>query len=108
MEKTLYIQLAPITLKRGFDEAALIEASDAFDRDFVSKQKGVLRRQLVRARSGGYADLVFFESKDAADKVWEAEASSPECAVFFSIMEAPDPSQPDMGVLSFELIKTYE
>jgi len=108
MENTLYIQLAPIRLRPGIDEAALIEASEAFDRDFVRKQSGVIRRHLVRGKAGGYADLVFFESREAAEKVWEAEASSPECAAFFAIMEAPDPNLPDMGVLSFQLIKTYE
>ena len=50
--------------------------------------------------------LVFFESKEAADKVIEAEITSPECALFFSLLEM-DESQPDMGVLSFEQIKTY-
>lgn len=51
---------------------------------------------------------MFFESKAAADKVWENEMNSPDCAAFFSIMEMPDDSTADMGVLSFEPVKTYE
>jgi hypothetical protein len=62
---------------------------------------------LVKAKHGGYADLVFFESKEDADRVAEIEATSPECFEFSKIMEAPDQSLPDMGVLSFEHIKTY-
>jgi hypothetical protein len=108
MSTSTYIMLAPATLKPGVDEKTLIAASDAFDRDFVKKQKGVLRRQLLRTKHGGYADLVTFESKEAADKVIEAEMTSPDCAKLFSLMEMPDASVPDMGVLSFELIKTYE
>ena len=104
----MYVQLAPIHLKDGFDEKALLKASDVFETDFVRKQKGILKRVLLKGKHGGYADLVFFDSKDAADRVAELEATSEACHKFGSIMEAPDASLPDMGVLSFEHVKTYE
>jgi hypothetical protein len=102
----MYVMLAPARLKSGVDETTMLAASDKFESDFVSKQKGIIRRHLLKDSKGGYADLVFFESKEAADKVIEAEMTSPECALFFSLLEM-DESQPDMGVLSFEQIKTY-
>ena len=108
MKNTMYIQLAPFHLKEGVDEARLLETSEAFQANFVSKQKGILRRILVKAKHGGYADLVFFESKAAADRVAEAEATSEHCLALFQMVQPPDPNQPDMGVLSFEHVKTYE
>lgn len=104
----MYVQLAPIRLKYGLGEKALLEASDAFQLEFVGKQQGIMKRILLKGKDGGYADLVFFESKEAADRVARLEATSPECLEFFKVMEAPDESLPDMGVLSFEHIKTYE
>jgi len=103
----MYVQLAPIRLKAGVDEAALLKASDAFQ-SFVDRQKGIIKRLLLRNKDGGYADLVFFETKEDADRVAEIEQTSQECLDFFTIMEAPDPSLPDMGVLSFQHLKTYE
>ena len=108
MIKRMYVQLAPIRLKDGLDEKALLEASDAFQDRFVSRQEGIRQRVLLKAKDGSYADLVFFESKDDADRVARIEETSQECLEFFEIMEAPDPSLPDMGVLSFEHVKTYE
>ena len=108
MSNKMYVQLAPIRLKPGVDEKQLLAASDAFERDFVRKQQGIKKRVLLRGKHGGYADLVFFESKEDADRVAKAEETSEECARLFGIMEAPDPSLPDMGVLSFEQVKTYE
>jgi hypothetical protein len=102
----MYIMLAPAKLKPGVDEATMLAASDRFETDFVRKQPGIIRRHLLRDKNGDYADLVFFESKEAADKVIEAEMTSPECALFFSLMEM-DESAPDMGVLAFEQIKSY-
>jgi hypothetical protein len=108
MKTATYIQLAPIRLREGVDEATLLETSEAFQENFVSKQPGILRRILVKAKHGGYADLVFFEDKAAADRVAEAEATSEHCHALFQLLEPPDPSLPDMGVLSFEHMKTYE
>jgi hypothetical protein len=104
----MYVQLAPIRLRNGFDEKALLEASDVFEVSFVSKQKGIMKRLLLKSKDGSYADLVFFESEADADRVAEVEATSEACHEFGKIMEAPDLSLPDMGVLSFEHIKTYE
>ena len=108
MQKTMYIQLASARLKEGVDEAQLLAASDAFQRNFVSQQQGIVRRILVKAKHGGYADLVFFESKEDAERVAQAEATSEHCQALFQLLQPPDPSSPDMGVLSFEHLKTYE
>lgn len=70
----MYVMLAPIEPKPGVDEATLLSASDAFDNDFVRNHPGIVRRHLLRAKSGGYADLVFFENKEVADRLLEAEA----------------------------------
>jgi hypothetical protein len=47
-------------------------------------------------------------SKEAADRVAAAEQTSKEYLQFFKIMQPPNEELPDMGVLSFEPIKTYE
>jgi hypothetical protein len=108
MAKRMYVMLAPIRLRDGVGEAALVAASDTFQASFVARQHGITERLLLKAKDGSYADLVFFASKDDADRVVAAEATSQECLEYFKIMEAPDPNLPDMGVLSFEHVKTYE
>lgn len=104
----MYVQLAPIQLKPGVEEKALVKASDTFQRTFVETQPGILRRFLVRSKAGGYADLVFFATKEDADRVAQAESDCDAFAAFLHIMEPPDPGLVDMGVASFELVKAYE
>jgi hypothetical protein len=108
MHDAMYIQFAPIQLKEGIDEAELLRTSEAFQEHFVSKQPGIIRRILVKAKHGGYADLVFFENEAAAERVARAEATSEHCQALFQILQPPDPTVPDMGVLSFEHLRTYE
>lgn len=108
MEDAKYVVLAPVRLKEGVDENKLLEASELFQTNFVSKQPGILRRLLLRGKSGRYADLVFFASKESAHRVVEAEATSEHFRAFIELFQPPDPNLPDMAVLSFELVKTYE
>ncbi|EKR66294.1 hypothetical protein LEP1GSC036_3964 [Leptospira weilii str. 2006001853] len=103
----MYIQLAPGRAKVGVDEATILKASDEFETHFVKQQKGIIKRILMKGKGGTYADLVFFESKEAADRVAEAEqAGHPACLDFFQLFEM-DETKTDMAVLSFEDIKTY-
>ncbi len=103
----MYIQLAPGKVKAGVDETKILKASDEFDSQFVARQPGIVKRILLKGKDGTYADLVFFESKEAADRVAQAEqAGHPACANFFQLFEM-DETKPDMGVLSFQEIKAY-
>ena len=49
-----------------------------------------MKRELLKGQDGGYADLVFFESKDDAERVARTEETSQECLEFFKIMKTPD------------------
>jgi hypothetical protein len=79
--------LAPIKLAAGKTETDLLEASSRFQENFVSQQQGVLRRELLRTSEGEYLDIVQFKSMDDAEKVMEAERTSPDCMEFFSVMD---------------------
>lgn len=79
--------LAPFRLAPGKTEQDLIAASNVFDRDFVSRQPGVLRRELVRKTDGSYIDIVQFRSQKDMDKVVEAEMASSICHAFFAVMD---------------------
>lgn len=104
----MYIQLAPGKLKAGVTEAAALKASDEFEEHFVKHQQGIIKRMFLKGKDGTYADLVFFESQEAAERVATVEQQGhPDCQAFFDLWEI-DTSKPDMGVLSFEQIKTYE
>lgn len=97
----MHIALASFTLKPGVTEETLLRASDEFETRFVQRQDGIVRRVLVRKPEGGYADLVFFESKEAMEKVVAAELGDEACLTFMSLMT-------DDGASEFEVLKTYE
>ena len=98
----MHIALAPFTLREGVSQETLLKTSERFERSFVKKQNGILRRILVRDGEGGYADIVFFEDEQAIERVLEAEQNSEVCEAFFSIMDD------DGSHRVFEVLQTYE
>jgi hypothetical protein len=98
----MHIALAPFELKAGVSEDALLSASDRFDKEFASRQDGIVRRVLVKDDSGGYADLVYFRDLASIERVIEAEQNSDVCAAFFSIMNS------DGSHRVYEVLKSYE
>ena len=55
----MHIALAPFRLKAGVSEDMLVSTSDDFQKRFVQKQDGILKRILVKDTGGGYADIVY-------------------------------------------------
>ena len=106
MEKNNYVVLAQVELNDGIDEKTFYEASDKFQKDFVDKQTGIVKRDLLKLKEGHYADLVVFESKEDFEKISKIEESSEVCMEFFKLMKLPE--NPEDDILAFEFIKTYK
>jgi len=79
--------IAPVKLAAGKTESDLLAASKRFQHEFVDREPGVLRRELVRKPDGTYLDIVQFRSAEDAEDVIEKEQNSEACHRFFSVMD---------------------
>ena len=79
--------IAPIKLAANKSEADLIAASEIFEKEFVSKESGVVRRELVRKGVNEYIDIVQFRSREDMLAVMEKEKTCAICHAFFSVMD---------------------
>jgi hypothetical protein len=106
-ENRLTVEWAAFTLAPGVKEDDLLNASARLQDEFLSHQKGFIRRELLRGTDGKWADLVYWESAEDANAIVEAAFKSPVCLNYFKLMVAPEPDKPDGGVLHFERIHLY-
>lgn len=92
------VVLAPIRLAPGKTEADLLAASRRFEEEFVSKQPGVLQRELVRKADDDYIDIVRFRSEDDMRDVMEKEQQSVAFRDYLSVMnmEGQADAQPNV------------
>ena len=102
------VEWAPFRLAAGVTEAALVEASEALQRDFLRHQPGLVRRELLRAPDGGWVDLVHWADAAAAEAMVRAAAESEACAAYFRLMEGGvDLADPGAGVVHLRRVRAY-
>ncbi len=100
--------LATIKLAKGKTEAELLAASERFQNEFVVKQKGLIRREMVRKSDGEYIDIIQFASMADAELTMENEKTSETCHAFFAVMDMGDGSGDDMeGVEICQSLQTF-
>ena len=100
--------LAPFRLAEGVSEADLLNGSDTFQAQFVDKEPGVLRRELVAKEDGGYLDIVQFRSQEDALKIMEKEKTCSICHQFFALLAMDDSSEAESGMSFYSTLAIYE
>ena len=102
------VEWAPFRLAAGADEAALLAASEAVQRDFLQHQPGWLHRELLRGADGGWADLIFWKDEASATAAMSQAGSSPVCQTYFHLMEGGDSTDAGAGVLHLHRVRVYD
>ena len=100
------IEWAPFRLADGVSEPALLVASERLQREFVARQRGFIRRELLRGANGEWVDLVHWTDREAADAVFAAAMESPVCAEYFKLMVTPE-GDPGASVLHLHRVREY-
>lgn len=100
----LVIEFAPFRLAAGVDEATLLRASATLQREFLERQPGYLRRELVRGANGDWADLVLWRDQEAADAAMQAAHGSGVCLEYFRLLEGTAHADPGAGVVHYRVV----
>lgn len=108
MPEKLVVEWAPFSLREGVEEARLLRASSLLQDAFLGKQRGFIKRELLKGKNGQWVDLVYWESQEAADQAVKNAANSPACFEYFQLMAGADHANPSEGVLHLERAAAYE
>lgn len=104
---SMTIEWAPFTLAAGVTEQELLDASQALQDDFLARQPGFVRRELLKGSGREWADLVYWENAQLAQEAMKAAAASPVCLQYFKLLEMADPDHPEAGVAHFAVARSY-
>jgi hypothetical protein len=97
--------LASIKLAEGKTKADLLTAPGIFEKEFVSKEAGVVRRELVRKGDNEYIDIVQFRSMKNMEEVMEKEKTKSACHDLFAVMDLEN--MDDSQIAVYPSIATY-
>ncbi|MEK7729698.1 MAG: hypothetical protein AAB354_14930 [candidate division KSB1 bacterium] len=104
--QNIVVEWAPFEIVAGADEEKLLQASAALQEDFLAKQKGFIRRELLKGKDK-WVDLVYWACREDAERAVQNAASSPACHAYFQYMVAADHHDPGAGVLHFNVQESY-
>ncbi|MCE9501753.1 MAG: hypothetical protein K8R21_14825 [Leptospira sp.] len=100
------IEWAPFELVESASEEQLLEASGSLHREFLSSQKGFIRRELLHLQDRKWVDLVYWEDDASAKKAMESAMNSEICYKYFHLM-VPADQEAEVGVLHLKQKEIY-
>ncbi len=100
------LELAPFKIKPTSAESDLLAASDTFQKAFLDKQDGFIRRDFVRKDDGTFVDVILWQSRAHADAVFEQAKSSDAAGAYFSHIHV-DPENADPRVELCTVLRSF-
>ncbi|MBX2850699.1 MAG: hypothetical protein KTR15_03015 [Phycisphaeraceae bacterium] len=102
------VEWAPFEVVHGVSEETLLQASERVQHEFLAKQKGFVKRELLKGSGNLWVDVVHWASKEDAQLAIEDAASSQVCGRYFELMAGVDYENLGEGVSHFSKIGEWE
>ena len=103
----LTVEWAPFTLVEGVDEATLLAAADALQTGFLAAQSGFVRRELLRAGSRQFVDIIYWRSREDVEAAGRLVMDNAAAQKYFQLMAPPSEDDSTGGVIHLEQVKAF-
>lgn len=100
------VEWAEFQLKKKVSEQELLKASDNLQQEFLQKQPGFIRRELLKKSEGSYVDILWWKTRKYAEQASDKVMQHPACLGYFQLMDA-DLMNPNEAPTHFLQVKTY-
>jgi len=108
----MIVEWAPFEVREGVSNEQLLQASEHLQNEFLVKQKGYIKRELLKGDGKQWVDLVYWASEEDAQAAIQNAMNSEACGAFFGLMEGiSDPEEvidPAEGVFHYKRIAGWE
>lgn len=104
---SMIIEWAPFETRPEFTEQQILELAKKVEDEFLAKQAGYIRRELLKGEKHHWADLVYWENKASAIACAKAANNSSVFYEYFSTMVGVDMDSAEAGVFYFRLVERW-
>lgn len=84
---SVVIEWAPFKKLIHVADQQLIAAADALNFEFLARQQGFIKRELVKKSASEYADIIHWQSQADAERAGLKVASCAVCLSYFELMD---------------------
>ncbi|MDX1958532.1 MAG: hypothetical protein SFU98_08165 [Leptospiraceae bacterium] len=107
MNTNYTIEWAPFELTENAKQTEFLAASEILQSEFLDKQEGFIRRELLHLEGRKWVDLVYWKNQELAHKAMENSMNHPVCQNYFHFMVPFDPES-SAGVLHLTQKEIYK
>jgi hypothetical protein len=99
------IEWAPFIKNSQTTDQLLISAADKVNSHFLAKQKGFIKRELIKKNDNEYADIIYWQTKSDAIAAGEKVYTCVECNEYFKHMNMKQKT--NEGFAHYEIIRSW-
>ena len=104
-DNNVTVEWAPFEVAGHVSDENLEKAAAELEINFLQKQDGYLRRELLKGKGRQWVDLVYWSSAEAAAKAAKEANSSEAFLDYFSLMVGLDDAED--GISHYRQVKTW-
>lgn len=104
-EGNITVEWAPFTALPEVTENQVLEAAENFENQFLSQQKGYIRRELLKGKDNNWVDLLHWQSEESAAQAFAAAGKHEACGHYFSLMQMDESAE--SGVAHFTQLRSW-
>lgn len=86
-QDSVVVEWAPYIKAENVTDAELIKKAEKVNTEFLSLQKGFIKRKLVKKSKTEYADIIHWSTQGDATSAGEKVESCAVCAEYFKLMD---------------------
>jgi len=99
------VEWAPFVKHLATTDQQLISAADQVNSEFLIKQQGFIKRELVKKNEREYADIIYWQTKTDALNAGEKVFTCIKCNEYFKYMNVKEKS--GEGFSHYTIIKSW-
>lgn len=101
------VEWAPFIKIKGISDQQLIVAADLVNSEFLVKQPGFIKRELIKKSDIEYADLIHWRTKKEAELAGVKVLNCGECNTYFKLMDMEESANAGKGFSHYEILKKW-
>ena len=101
------VEWAPFIKVKGISDEQLIVAADRVNLEFLIKQPGFIKRELIKKNDKEYADVIHWNTKKEAEAAGVKVFNCGECKEYFQLMDMEASANAGKGFSHYEILKVW-
>lgn len=105
-QSNVVVEWAPYKKLSNITDSQLVNAADNVNSEFLAKQKGFIKRELVKKSETDYADIIHWASQADAESAGSKVESCSVCLEYFKLMNT-EAGESGAGFSYYSILKIW-